>query len=414
MLVYIILIASITAMLVKPFKWPEVVWVVAGAVLLIVLGLISPGKALEGALKGHDVYFFLMGMMLLAELAREERLFDWLAAYACRHAGGSPTRLFFLIYFVGVWVTTFLSNDATAVVLTPAVAAAVRAAKVKDAIPYLLICAFVSNAASFVLPIANPANLVIYGNQLPSLMAWLSRFFLPSALAISVTGYLLFRTQRKKIRGTSVEMIPFPPLPKGGILAAFGILTTAVILIVVSVMGLPVGLLTFVASLLTATLVFVYGPKNPKEVIKAIDWSIIALVAGLFVMVETLEQTGVISLIHGMIQQSARISPTATGWLGGSILALVSNLTNNLPSGLLAGHVLQAGPLPPLIKSYMVIAVDLGPNLSVTGSLATLLWLGALRREGEQVSAIAFLKLGIILMLPALFAAFAGLWVGTL
>ena len=100
--------------------------------------------------------------MLLAETAREEKLLDWLAAHATRRAKGSPTRLFLLIYGVGTVVTIFLSNDATAVVLTPAVAAAMRVAEVERPLPYLLICAFIANAASFVLPISNPANLVIY------------------------------------------------------------------------------------------------------------------------------------------------------------------------------------------------------------------------------------------------------------
>ena len=67
---------------------------------------------------------------------------------------------------VGTLVTIFLSNDATAVVLTPAVAAATRTAKVEP-LPYLFICAFIANAASFVLPISNPANLVLYGDHMP-------------------------------------------------------------------------------------------------------------------------------------------------------------------------------------------------------------------------------------------------------
>ena len=67
----------------------------------------------------------------------------------------------------------FLSNDATAVVLTPAVYAATRAARVKEPLPYLFICAFIANAASFVLPISNPANLVVYGGAHAAAAAWL-------------------------------------------------------------------------------------------------------------------------------------------------------------------------------------------------------------------------------------------------
>jgi arsenical pump membrane protein len=89
----------------------------------------------------------------MSELARREGVFPWIAAHAVGRSGGSQHRLFLLIYVVGTVVTILLSNDATAVVLTPAVLAAVWAAQAEP-LPYLLICAFIANAATFVLPIS--------------------------------------------------------------------------------------------------------------------------------------------------------------------------------------------------------------------------------------------------------------------
>src|SRR6267154_4130412 len=156
--------------IVRPWRLPEAVWAVLGAAALVALGLLPWSAALAGVAKGTDVYLFLVGMMLLAELARKEGLFDWLAAFAARQARGSPRRLFGLVYAVGTVVTVFLSNDATAVVLTPAVFAAAKAAKAEP-LPYLFVCAFVANAASFVLPISNPANLVLFAGHMPPLGA---------------------------------------------------------------------------------------------------------------------------------------------------------------------------------------------------------------------------------------------------
>src|ERR1700756_4598166 len=90
--------------IVRPWRLPEATWAVLGAVLLVAFGLLSWSDALAGVLKGTDVYLFLAGMMLLAELARQEGLFDWLAAYAVEHARGSPQRLFTLVYAVGTVV----------------------------------------------------------------------------------------------------------------------------------------------------------------------------------------------------------------------------------------------------------------------------------------------------------------------
>jgi CheY-like chemotaxis protein len=101
-----------------------------------------------------------------------------------------------LVFAVGTVVTIFLSNDATAVVLTPAVAAVAKTAKAEEPLPYLFICALVANAASFVLPISNPANLVIYGSHMPALLQWLPQYALPSALSILATFFALRWTQR--------------------------------------------------------------------------------------------------------------------------------------------------------------------------------------------------------------------------
>ncbi len=409
-IIWIISFLAIAGVIIRPFKIPEAVWVVTGAILLVALRLILPSEGLTGITKGTDVYLFLTGMMLLAETAREEKLFDWLAAHATRLSKGSPNRLFLLIYLVGVVVTAFLSNDATAVVLTPAVAAAVKAAKVDKSLPYLLICAFIANAASFILPISNPANLVIYGSHMPPLLQWLSQYILPSIFSIVITCLILLFTQRNALKGKIETNIPIPVLSQGGRMALFGIAATAVILLLSSTMDVQLGLPTTITGILTSAIVIILAKKNPWIVIKGVSWSVIPLVAGLFVIVEALNKTGVIRTITSFLHQSTARSVAGTAWGSGFLIALASNLMNNLPAGLIAGSAVQAGYTPEIIKSAVLIGVDLGPNLSITGSLATILWLVALRREGLTVSAWSFLKLGSLIMTIALLFAIGALW----
>jgi arsenical pump membrane protein len=409
-IIWIISLLSIACVIIRPFKITEAIWAVSGAVLLVALGLILPSDGLAGIKKGTDVYLFLTGMMLLAETAREEKLFDWLAAWAAKLAKGSANRLFLLIYLVGIVVTVFLSNDATAVVLTPAVAAAVKAAKVDKPLPYLLICAFIANAASFVLPISNPANLVIYSSQMPALQQWLAQYMLPSVFAIALTFITLRFTQRGALKQHIATAIVIPVLSKGGKTAMLGIAATAAILLVSSALGIQLGLPTAVTGVLTSAIVIIRAKKNPWVVIKGVSWSVIPLVAGLFVIVEGLNKTGVIHSITTILHQSAAHSVNKTAWGSGVIIAFACNLLNNLPAGLIAGNAVQAANVPGIVKSAVLIGVDLGPNLSVTGSLATILWLVALRREGQTVSAWAFLKLGLLVMTVALLFALAALW----
>jgi arsenical pump membrane protein len=410
--IWTIAAAATAGVIVRPFKLPEAIWAVSGALLLVVLGLLPARTALTGMAKGTDVYLFLTGMMLLAETARREGLFDWLAAVATKRAGGSARRLFLLIYGVGAVVTIFLSNDATAVVLTPAVAAAAKTAKAEKPLPYLLICAFIANAASFVLPISNPANLVIYGARMPSLLQWLPRYLPASVLSIVATYIVLRWTQRDALKQDLETEADRPRLSGGGKTAALGIAATAIALLVSSAMDIQLGLPTAIAGGATAAIVLIRDRASPWELSKEISWSVLPLVAGLFVLVEALDKTGVIRAIGDMVHAQAERGAAATGWGAGLAAAFASNLLNNLPVGLIAAGALQTAQSPEAVTSAALIGVDLGPNLSVTGSLATILWLTALRREGQSVSFWTFLKLGTLIMPPALIMALAAAVLG--
>ena len=409
-LIWIISLLAIAGVIIRPFHIPEVVWAVAGAVCLVAFGLLTPSEGLHGMTKGLDVYLFLTGMMLLAETAREEKLFDWLAARATKLANGSPARLFLLIYGVGTLVTIFLSNDATAVVLTPAVAAAMRAAKVEKPLPYLLICAFIANAASFVLPISNPANLVIYGSHMPPLLQWLPQFLLPSVLSIVVTFLMLRWTQRRHLQQPIAKNIPIPVLTPGARTALWGIGATGVLLLTASGLDWQLGLPTAVTGILTSIIVIIRARTTPWQVIRGVSWSVIPLVAGLFVIVEALAKSGLIGILADVLHRELGRSVAATAWGSGLAIAAGSNLMNNLPAGLIAAQVMQTGQIPAMVQRAVLIGVDLGPNLSITGSLATILWLVALRREGQTVSAWNFLTIGALVMTTALLAALAVLW----
>jgi arsenical pump membrane protein len=396
----------------RPMKVPEAVWAVAGALALVCFGLLPVRAAADGVRKGIDVYLFLTGMMLLAELARQEGLFDWLAARAASMARGSATRLFDLVYVVGIGVTVFLSNDATAVVLTPAVAAVARAAKVERPLPYLFICAFIANAASFVLPISNPANLVIYASRMPPLLQWLPRFALPSVLSIGVTYVVLRWTQRKALRQAVSTDVRLPTLSGAGQMTAAGIAATAVALMLASARSLQLGLPTCIAGLVTLGIVSLMARSSPWRFLREVSWGVIPLVAGLFVLVEALDRSGVIHILSDFLRDQVQRSTNLAAAGSGVIVGIASNLINNLPAGLIAGTAVQTAQVPPSVSSAILVGVDLGPNLSVTGSLATILWLTALRRDGIQVKAWDFFKLGILVMPPALLLSLGGLLLG--
>ena len=411
----LIVAVSIALMLTRPRDIPEVWWITGGALLLIVLRLVPLKLAGQAVAKGSDVYLFLIGMMLLSELAKEQGVFDWVASVAVRGANGSCSRLFLLVYSVGTLVTIFMSNDATAVVLTPAILTAVRKAKVSP-LPHLFICALIANAASFVLPISNPANLVVFHTGMPPLGTWLADFGVPSVLSIVMTFFVmrfLFREDLRKRIDCEVEDIQ---LTGNGKLVLAGLALMIAVLLTASALKKDLGLPTCLAALVITAIVSIKARSNPTKLAREISWPTLLLVAGLFVMVDAVESQGALTVTQQWLAWAAHLGQNAGALVVGFVVAIANNFVNNLPLGLIAGGTIQAAHAKGLIANAVLIGVDLGPNLSVTGSLATILWLLALRKDSAEgtggdkldVSFWKFLKVGAIAMPVALFAALGG------
>jgi arsenical pump membrane protein len=406
-LIWTIAGAGILLMLVRPRNIPEVYWIGAGALLLLVLRLIPMRTAGHAVAKAADVCFFLIGMMLLSELAREQGVFDWLSSVAVRGAHGSCTRLFLLVYAVGTVVTILMSNDATAVVLTPAILTAVRKTKVEP-LPYVFVCAFIANAASFVLPISNPANLVVFHNDMPPLGQWLIAFGVPSVLAIVTTFVVMRWLFRKELGGGVDSAVPEESLTGNGKLVLGGLACVVFVLLVESSFRKNLGLPTCLAALAVTAVVSIKARTNPWKLAREISWSTLFLVAGLFVMVEAVENAGAMQYSSRWLAWVQDLGPWAGTLITGFFVGVANNLINNLPLGLIAGATLQAAHAKGLVESAILIGVDLGPNLSITGSLATILWLIALRKEKIDVSFWDFFKIGLVAMPIALLASLAG------
>jgi arsenical pump membrane protein len=305
-----------------------------------------------------------------------------------------------------------MSNDATAVVLTPAILTAVRKARVQP-LPYLFACALISNAASFVLPISNPANLVVFHAGLPALGRWLLAFSVPSILAVAATYVAMRLIFRKDLSCQIVEEVEAEKLTSNGKLVLGGMALIIAILLTASAMKKDLGLPTCLAALALTAILSIKERSNPLKLAREISWSTLLLVAGLFVMVDALEARGALQLTQQWLEQAQRMSPAAGAMIVGFVIGVANNLVNNLPLGLIAGATLremhvQAAHVSALLTNAVMIGVDLGPNLSITGSLATILWLLALRKEKVEVSFWKFLQVGAIAMPVALLAALVG------
>lgn len=396
-------IALIAMLLVgiRPKALPEWIWTVGAACVLLVLGRETVPSALGAVAHQWNVLLFIAGLMGISLAAEDSGLFAWVTDAALERAGGSQRRLFIGLFALGAALTALLSNDATAIVLTPVVYRAVAGRGI-DPLPYLYACTFVADTASFGLPFSNPANLLVIPQ--PGLTDWILHLGPPmlAALAINLAIFLIvFRT---RLRGR----YPFDrasPIgaPAGRTLVAM--LAVALAYIAALIVDWPLGPVAFIG----AALVLVSAGVNPARAARRIGWPTLLLLASLFVLLDSVERAGLVALAARTLHSAAASGPLTTILAAAFGSALSSNLFNNLPvaviSGSIAAHANQGW-----ITYALVAGVDLGPNLAVTGSLATILWLAILRERGLNPSPLEYLRLGLCVVPPMLLTTSLWLW----
>lgn len=304
------------------------------------------------------------------------------------------------VYVAGIVVTALLSNDGTILLLTPAVLALTRHARISP-LPLAYASAFVSNAASFTLPFSNPANLVVF-RQLPTIGPWLHAFALPSLAALACTYLVLRYTQREHIESRFHDGAPGVLLSRAGSTALIAVSVSAALIVVAAALGKPVGTTAFVLALLSVVAVTLRDGSIPRRVVAETHWSIVPLVAGLFVIVQALDRTGVLEFARGFFRHAAALPAIPGNFLAGSVIMAADNVLNNLPARVIVRYSLADHGIGSHIANSALIGIDLGPNLSLTGSLATFLWLMTLRRDGIEVTPWQFMRIGALVTIPSL------------
>jgi arsenical pump membrane protein len=392
--------ATIGAVVTRPLRVGEWVWSVIGAGILVAAGLLSGAQAAQAALDGLDVYAFLIGMLALAELVRMQGIFDWLGGMLALRVRGNTRALFTWSFFGAVLVTALLSNDGTILLLTPAALALARAARVSAA-PFVYAIAFVANAASFILPISNPANLVVF-SPLPKLLPWLALFAAPSAVALAVTFTVMRLLYARPLENRYDAPAQGAPLSTNARWTLAFVSAALAIVVAAAAIGWPVGYAAFGAGAFCVLLAGIRDAASFRVVVREAPWSVIPLVAGLFVIVRALDASGALEAARTLLRHASAMPPLLGRLYAGGVVTIADAIVNNLPAGVIARYALRGPGISPHVAHAVLVGIDLGPNLSLSASLATLLWLMMLRRDGIDVNAWRFLAIGAAITVPSL------------
>ncbi|WP_458249532.1 arsenic transporter [Streptomyces sp. MAI_2237] len=399
----LLLVAVLAFAVLRPKGLPEAVLAVPAAGLVIATGAISLDHAREEAARLGPVVGFLAAVLVLAHFCDVEGLFQWCGAWTARRAAGSPGRLLGAVFVLASVITAVLSLDATVVLLTPVVFATAARAGVR-ARPHLYACAHLSNTASLLLPVSNLTNLLAFETSGLSFTRFALLMTLPWLVAIGAE-YLVFRrffADDLRIAAPSSEPGETPELP------LFALVTVGCTLAgfaVASAVGVEPAWVAAAGALVLAGRSLVRRKATPLTVVRASSPAFLAFVLALGIVVRAVVDNGLADALDSIVPSGSGL----LALLGIAVLAAVlANLINNLPAVLvLLPLTAAAGPGAVLA---VLLGVNIGPNLTYAGSLATLLWRRIVHRHEHDVGLGEFTRLGLLATPAALVPAVAALW----
>jgi arsenical pump membrane protein len=410
----LIFAATMFTVVVRPRGVSEAWAAGAGAGLMVLTGGIGPLSAAGAVVREWDLFLFFLGLMLTAAVADMAGFFDWAAGLAVKAARGSGSLLLFNVLILGALITTFLSNDATAVILTPVVYTVVTRLRLR-VMPYLFAVSFIANSASMTLPISNPIN-VLTGDTLRATLAVYEAHLLPASLAaiaitIGIFMTLFWRATRQRFDHASdfvMDAVAREPLFFRTVLGGLAVL--AIAYIVASALLLPLGVIAATGGAGLVAIAVANRRLSRAHLRAHVSPALFAYIAALFILVRGIEDAGITgALVSGLIARAADpATAVATGLFGS---AVTSNVLNNLPGVLVFISGAQAAVIPGDLRTPFLFGAlagaDLGPNLTPVGALSTMLWLVIVRGRGVEVSAWDFLRIGAVVTPLTIVAAAA-------
>ena len=393
---------AILLLALRPPRVPAWLWPIAGAALLIAIGNEPLRNAAAAIARQWNVLLFILGLMGISAAADRSGAFEWIGDVVVRAARGSRRRLFGLLFIACSIVTLLLSNDATAIALTPIVYRAVHRRLPGEEKPFLLGCVFAANTASFGLPFSNPANVLIQ----PRAQLWAYLWHLGpaqvAAIAVTLAIFLFFFSRELRGRFETVAA-PAPTHRTFRTLGAFMIIIDAYF--VALILHWPLGAIASTGALLTIAV----AATPPLDVARRISWKTLVLLAALFVLLDAVVRGGFVAWTLTELERALRHGSLATITAAAAGTALLSNLFNNLPVAVVAAYIVERINAPQLAYP-LIVGVDVGPNLITSGSLATILWMTILRGYGVRIKLLDYLRVGALVVPAALAVSVLWLW----
>ena len=399
----VMLAAVLACAVIRPWGWPEAVVAVPAAVVVTGAGAISLGQARAEAGQLGPVIGFLAAVLVLAQLCDDEGLFRACGAWLARASAGRPRRLLACVFAVASVITAVLSLDATIVLLTPVVFATAARLGVRPK-PHVFACTHLSNTASLLLPVSNLTNLLAFAASGLSFPHFAALMALPWLIAIG-TEYAVFGRFFATDLDVGAQAPPAAEPPQVPVFALATVACTLAGFVVTSALGLSPAWAALAGALVLAARALVQRRTTAAAIAHAASVPFLAFVLALGIVVRALTGNGLAAALGHLI-------PGGTGLPAllaiAALAAVLANVINNLPAVLVLLPL--TAPAGPGAVLAVLLGVNIGPNLTYAGSLATLLWRRIVHEHDTEVDIGEFTRLGLLTVPAALMLATLALW----
>jgi arsenical pump membrane protein len=400
------LVVTLAVAVARPTWLPESAAAIIVAAVLLAFGAVSVARTRQALGDLAPTIGFLAALLLIGDGCRREGLFDALGTLMARRSKDSPRRLLALVFILAAGVTAVISLDSTIVLLTPVVFATVTRLRMM-ATPYVYACDHLANSASLLLPISNLTNLLAFRASGLTFAHFSLLMALPTLGVIAVEWVVLTRFFGAELRRPReyVAVSDQVKLPRFT-LAVVGV--TLIGFLVSSLIGVDLLWIAAAGASALTLPALVRRKTTLRGILQGLQPGFLIFVFGLGIIVAAASDSGLAAAVRAVLPHGESFI-----YLLGiaAVSAVLANLVNNLPATLiLAPALAPAGHVAVLAA---LLGVNIGPNLTYVGSLATLLWRRILRAEGTEVDLGEFLRLGALTVPAALLVSAALLWAVT-
>ena len=382
---------------------------VIGAIIALVLGVVSLNDVLIVSDIVWDATLAFIGIIILSMVLDKIGFFEWCAIKMAKLSNGNGHLMFVYALILGSFVSALFANDGAALILTPILLAKMRILKLnlKTIVAFLLAGGFISDSASLPFVFSNLTNIVTANYFNIGFAQYFFDMVIPFIVSVTVSIIFLWLILRKDIpKDIDISLLKEPKsVIKNMNLFYFSWIFLGVLLagyFVGDAYNLPISIFALGGATVFLIIATLSKAVKPKEIIKTAPWQVVWFSIGLYIVVYGLKNAGLTDYLTIVLKDLSLRGDTIAVLGTGFIAAFLSAIMNNMPTIMIMDIALHDIGNQAMIYAN-IVGCNLGPKMTPFGSLATLLWLHVLSQKGVKIGFWEYSKFGLIVTPPVLF-----------